>query len=95
MEMQTINSACGTGGRVIGGFVECRYCARNDCVRRNDFFRVLAKAVPLAFLAFVAGTALCGLFIALFSQFQCNLSGAQDEPAAILATFEAAWPAWA
>jgi SulP family sulfate permease len=45
------------------------------------------KAVPLAFLSFVAGTALSGLFIALFSQFQCNLSGAQDEPAAILAIF--------
>jgi len=47
----------------------------------------LAKVVPLAFLAFLAGTALSGLLIGLFSRFYCNLSGAQDEPAAILATF--------
>jgi sulfate permease, SulP family len=47
----------------------------------------LANIVPLAFLAFLAGTALCGLLIGLFSRFYCNLSGAQDEPAAILATF--------
>jgi sulfate permease, SulP family len=47
----------------------------------------LANVVPLAFLAFLTGTALCGLLIALFSRFYCNLSGAQDEPAAILATF--------
>src|SRR6202048_1012315 len=47
----------------------------------------LAKIVPLAFLAFLAGTALSGLLIGLFSRFYCNLSGAQDEPAAILATF--------
>jgi len=47
----------------------------------------LVKVVPLAFLAFLAGTALSGLLIGLFSRFYCNLSGAQDEPAAILATF--------
>jgi sulfate permease, SulP family len=47
----------------------------------------LAKVVPLAFLAFLAGTALSGLLIGLFSRFYCNLSGAQDEPAAILAIF--------
>ena len=47
----------------------------------------LVKVVPLAFFAFLAGTALSGLLIGLFSRFYCNLSGAQDEPAAILATF--------
>ncbi len=47
----------------------------------------LANVVPLAFLAFLAGTALSGLLVGLFSRFYCNLSGAQDEPAAILATF--------
>ena len=47
----------------------------------------LVKIVPLAFLAFLAGTALSGLLIGLFSGFYCNLSGAQDESAAILATF--------
>jgi sulfate permease, SulP family len=46
-----------------------------------------AKVVPLAFLAFLAGTVLSGLLIGLFSRFYCNLSGAQDEAAAILATF--------
>jgi SulP family sulfate permease len=46
-----------------------------------------AKVVPLAFLAFLAGTALSGLLIGLFSRFYCNLSGAQDDAAAILATF--------
>ena len=51
------------------------------------FSGLSSKAVPLAFLSFVAGTALSGLFIGLFSQFYCNLSGAQDEPAAILAIF--------
>jgi SulP family sulfate permease len=51
------------------------------------FSAPLAKVVPLAFLAFLAGTALSGLLIGLFSRFYCNLSGAQDEPAAILATF--------
>jgi SulP family sulfate permease len=51
------------------------------------FSAPLAKIVPLAFLAFLAGTALSGLLIGLFSRFYCNLSGAQDEPAAILATF--------
>lgn len=47
----------------------------------------LAKIVPLAFLCFLAGTTLSGLLIGLFSGFYCNLSGAQDELAAILATF--------
>jgi SulP family sulfate permease len=47
----------------------------------------LASAVQLAFLVFLAGTALSGLLIGLLSRFYCNLSGAQDEPAAILATF--------
>jgi SulP family sulfate permease len=47
----------------------------------------LVKVVPVAFLTFLAGTALSGLLIALFSRFHCNLSGAQDEPAAILAMF--------
>jgi sulfate permease, SulP family len=47
----------------------------------------LANAVPLAFLAFLAGTALSGLMIGLLSHFYCNLSGAQDESAAILAIF--------
>src|SRR5437016_1644406 len=47
----------------------------------------LASVVPLAFLVFLAGTALSGLLIGLLSRFYCNLSGAQDEPAAILATF--------
>ena len=47
----------------------------------------LVKVVPLAFLAFLAGTALSGLLIGLFSRFYCNVSGGQDEPAAILATF--------
>jgi sulfate permease, SulP family len=47
----------------------------------------LANIVPLAFLAFLAGTALSGLMIGLLSRFYCNLSGAQDESAAILAIF--------
>jgi SulP family sulfate permease len=47
----------------------------------------LVKGVPLAFLAFLAGTALSALLIGFFSRFYCNLSGAQDESAAILATF--------
>jgi SulP family sulfate permease len=47
----------------------------------------LMKAVPLAFLTFLAGTALSGLLIGLFSRFYGNLSGAQDESAAILAAF--------
>jgi SulP family sulfate permease len=47
----------------------------------------LAKVVPLAFLTFLAGTALSGLLIGLLSRFYCNLSGAQDEAAAILAAF--------
>ena len=47
----------------------------------------LADIVPLAFLAFLAGTALSGLIIGLLSRFYCNLSGAQDELAAILAIF--------
>jgi SulP family sulfate permease len=47
----------------------------------------LAKIMPLAFLAFLAGTALSGLIIGLLSRFYCNLSGAQDESAAILAVF--------
>ena len=47
----------------------------------------LANIMPLAFLAFLAGTAMSGLLISLFSRFYCNLSGAQDEAAAILATF--------
>lgn len=54
------------------------------------FSGAFAKVVPLAFLAllaFLAGTALSGLMIGLFSRFYCNLSGAQDEAAAILATF--------
>src|SRR5262245_37549011 len=47
----------------------------------------LAKVVPLAFLAFLAGTAVSGLLVGLLSRFYCNLSGAQDESAAILAAF--------
>ncbi len=47
----------------------------------------LAKAVPLAFVTFLAGTAVAALMIGLLSRFYCNLSGAQDQPAAILATF--------
>ena len=46
-----------------------------------------AKVVPLAFLTFLAGSALSGLLVGLFSRFYCNLSGAQDDAAAILATF--------
>jgi sulfate permease, SulP family len=47
----------------------------------------LAKVVPLAFLTFLAGSALSGLLVGLFSRFYCNLSSAQDESAAILATY--------
>jgi len=47
----------------------------------------LAKAVPLAFVTFLAGTTVSALVIGLLSRFYCNLSGAQDQPAAILATF--------
>jgi SulP family sulfate permease len=47
----------------------------------------LAKVVPLAFVTFLTGTAVSGLVIGLLSRFYCNLSGAQDQPAAILATF--------
>src|SRR6516164_1209639 len=51
------------------------------------FSGTMARALPLAFLAFLAGTALSGLLIGLWSRFYCNLSGAQDESAAILAAF--------
>ncbi len=47
----------------------------------------LAKAVPLAFVTFLVGTVVAALVIGLLSRFYCNLSGAQDQPAAILATF--------
>jgi SulP family sulfate permease len=47
----------------------------------------LANIVPLAFVAFLAGTALSGLIVGCLSGFYCNLSGAQDESAAILAVF--------
>jgi sulfate permease, SulP family len=47
----------------------------------------LAKVVPLAYVTFLAGTAVSALLISLLSRFYCNLSGAQDQPAAILATF--------
>jgi sulfate permease, SulP family len=47
----------------------------------------LATGVPLAFVTFLAGTAVSALLIAFLSRFFCNLSGAQDQPAAILATF--------
>jgi SulP family sulfate permease len=47
----------------------------------------LTKVVPLAFVTFLTGTAVSGLVIGLLSRFYCNLSGAQDQPAAILATF--------
>jgi undecaprenyl-diphosphatase len=47
----------------------------------------LAKVVPLAFVTFLAGTTVSALVVGLLSRFYCNLSGAQDQPAAILATF--------
>jgi SulP family sulfate permease len=47
----------------------------------------LAKVVPLAFVTFLTGTAVSALLVGLLSRFYCNLSGAQDQPAAILATF--------
>jgi sulfate permease, SulP family len=47
----------------------------------------LANIVPLAFVAFLAGTVLSGLIVGCLSSFYCNLSGAQDESAAILAAF--------
>ena len=47
----------------------------------------LAKVVPLAFVTFLAGTSVSALVVGLLSRFYCNLSGAQDQPAAILATF--------
>ena len=47
----------------------------------------LAKIVPLAYVAFLAGTAVAAFVVAVSSRFFCNLSGAQDQPAAILATF--------
>jgi SulP family sulfate permease len=47
----------------------------------------LAKVVPLAFVTFLTGTTVSGLVIGFLSRFYCNLSGAQDQPAAILATF--------
>ena len=47
----------------------------------------LTDIVPLAFVAFLAGTALSGLIVGCLSGFYCNLSGAQDESAAILAAF--------
>ena len=47
----------------------------------------LAKGVPLAFVTFLAGTAVSALVVGSLSRFYCNLSGAQDQPAAILATF--------
>ena len=51
------------------------------------FSRPLAKVVPLAFVTFLTGTAVSALLVGLLSRFYCNLSGAQDQPAAILATF--------
>jgi len=47
----------------------------------------LTKGVPLAFVTFLAGTAVAAFVVGLLSRFYCNLSGAQDQPAAILATF--------
>ncbi len=47
----------------------------------------LAKVVPLAFVTFLAGTTVSALVVGSLSRFYCNLSGAQDQPAAILATF--------
>ncbi len=47
----------------------------------------LAKGVPLAFITFLAGSVVAALVVGLLSRFYCNLSGAQDQPAAILATF--------
>lgn len=46
----------------------------------------LAKVVPLAFVTFLTGSAVAALVVGLLSRFYCNLSGAQDQPAAILAT---------
>ena len=47
----------------------------------------LAKVVPLAFMTVLTGTAVSALVVGSLSRFYCNLSGAQDQPAAILATF--------
>ena len=47
----------------------------------------LAKVLPLAFVTFLTGSTVSALLIGLLSRFYCNLSGAQDQPAAILATF--------
>jgi sulfate permease, SulP family len=46
-----------------------------------------AKVVPVAFVTILAGTSVAALVVGLLSRFYCNLSGAQDQPAAILATF--------
>jgi sulfate permease, SulP family len=47
----------------------------------------LATVLPLAFVTFLTGSTVAALLIGLLSRFYCNLSGAQDQPAAILATF--------
>jgi len=51
------------------------------------FHGPLARVLPLAFVTFLTGSTIAALLIGLLSRFYCNLSGAQDQPAAILATF--------
>ncbi len=43
-----------------------------------------APAAPLGFMMLLFGTAIAGAVVGLLSRFACNLSGAQDQPAAIL-----------
>jgi len=43
-----------------------------------------APAAPLGFMMILFGTAIAGAIVGLRSGFACNLSGAQDQPAAIL-----------
>lgn len=47
----------------------------------------LAPAMPLAFMAILTGTSIAGLVVGLMSAYPCNISGAQDQPAAILAIY--------
>ena len=54
----------------------------------------LANIVPLAFVAFLAGTVLSGLIVGCLSGFYRNLSGATSQRP-FWQRSRAGWPAWA
>ena len=49
----------------------------------------LAFAAPVGFLTVLSGTCVAGLIVGLLSRFPCNISGAQDQAAGIIAIFAA------